>query len=482
MGEPERQSTPPQPVACPGLDAGSRWDEPVHLRGELLPREQLNAHAVELAKAHGVPSLQKTPGPLRRRFALAKQRVFDAYAILGRGAKHRREPSPAEEWLLDNASVVEDQIREIADDLPFGYLLELPRIARGAMQGYPRVYGLCLDYLRHTDGRVDMDTLAAFVRAYQSAARLTVGELWAVPIMLRLGLIQRVGALAASEAGERDRENADAWAERLMASAAQPAQTSAVVAELAKERAPFSASFLVRLLKRLREHDGSHELTREWIEAQCAALGTTPDELARREHLRQAADQVSVGNAVTSMRAVSALDWDDFFERTSDVEALLRQDPCGAYARCDKATRDGYRHAVEDLARRSGREELAVAHAALGLCRRQSSDSARLRSHIGYYLVDAGREELEAQVGYRPSLRTSLVRALLAHPVLFYFGLFGLLTLLLVGAAARVALGAGLSTWVSALLLVLFVLPTSEVALALVNAFTITLLPPRRLP
>src|SRR5262245_51499289 len=91
MGEPERHSIPPPIAACPGLDAGARWDEPVHLRGELLPREQLNAHAVELAKAHGAPIIQKTPGPLRRRFALAKQRVFDAYEILGRGAAHRRE-------------------------------------------------------------------------------------------------------------------------------------------------------------------------------------------------------------------------------------------------------------------------------------------------------------------------------------------------------------------------------------------------------
>jgi cyclic beta-1,2-glucan synthetase len=483
MGEPERQSTPPTNTACPGLDAGSRWDEPAHLRGELLPREQLNAHAVELAKTHGAPSIQKTPGPLRRRFAQAKQRVFDAYEILGRGAKHRREPSPAEEWLLDNASVVEDQIREIADDLPFGYLLELPRIARGAMQGYPRVYGLCLDYLRHTDGRLDLETLAAFVRAYQSVGRLTIGELWAVPIMLRLGLILRVGALAASEAGERDRENADTWAERLLASATHPAQMGAVLSELEKGQALFTASFLVRLLKRLREHDGSLELTREWIAARCAAMDTTPEELARREHLRQAADQVSVGNAVTSMRAISALDWDDFFERTSDVEAALRDDPCGAYLRCDEATRDRYRHAVEELARRSGRDELAVARVAIELCRRApASDAASVRSHVGHFLIDAGRDELEGKLGYRPSLRTSLVRGVLAHPVLFYFASLGLLSLLLVGAAARVATGAGVSPWLSVLLVGLFLLPASEVALALVNAFTITLLPPRRLP
>src|SRR6187399_2088621 len=130
MGEPERQSIPPSIAACPGLDPGLGWDEPIHLRGEIYSRDHLNAHAIELAEAHGQPVKQTTPGPLRRRFALAKERIFDAYRILGRGAKREREPSPAEEWLLDNASVVEEQIREIADDLPFGYLVELPRVAR----------------------------------------------------------------------------------------------------------------------------------------------------------------------------------------------------------------------------------------------------------------------------------------------------------------------------------------------------------------
>jgi cyclic beta-1,2-glucan synthetase len=501
MGEPERHSNPSLIAACPGLGPVVAWDDPGHLRGELYARDHLNAHASELAKAHGKPSFAATPGPLRRRFAQARQRVFDAYEILGRGAKDRREPSPAEEWLLDNANVVEDQIREIAEDLPFGYLVELPRIAYGAMRGYPRVYGLCLDYLRHTDGRVDTDTLSGFVLGYQAVGRLSIGELWAVPIMLRLGLILRVGALAASEAGEHDRASADRWAERLLASAGSPAQTGSVLHELEKTQKPLTASFLVRLLKRLREHDGSLELTHEWIAAQSAAMDTTPDELTRREHLRQAADQVSVGNAITSMRAISAMDWDEFFERTSDVEAVLRQDPAEAYSASDKATRDRYRHAVEALARRSDKDEVQVARAALELSRVQvTSEPASptafptgafvgsepskgsAGAHVGYYLVDAGRSRLEERIGYRPTLRASVVRALLDRPSRYYFGALGFLTLLLVWAAVRAVGAAGVSAPVAALLLILFVVPVSEVALALVNAFTVTLLPPRRLP
>jgi cyclic beta-1,2-glucan synthetase len=442
--------------------------------------------------AHGEPVAEGRPGPLRRQLTLAKERIFDAYGILGRGAKERREPSPAEELLLDNASVVEDQIREITEDLPSGYLVELPRIARGVMKSHPRVYGLCLDYLRHTDGRVDTETLSGFVQSYQSVRRLTIGELWAVPIMLRLGLILRVGALAASEAAEQDRARADTWAERLLGCAAEPAETGAVLRELEQTSGQLSAPFLVRLIKRLREHDGSLELTHDWVVARCASLGTTPDELTRREHLRQAADQVSVGNAVTSMRAVSAMDWDDFFERTSDVEALLREDPAGAFLGCDKSTRDHYRHVVEQLARRSGRDEVEVARAALELGRVE----ARLRSsagdaaagivprlaHVGFYLVDAGREQLEREIGYRPGLRMAAIRTVRAHPAVCFFGSAAALIIWLMWAVARVFDGAGTPLFVIAALLGLFLLPVSEVAFALVNAFTITLLSPRRLP
>ncbi len=473
---------PTSAMACPGLSEILSWDEPAHLRGELYTREHLVAHAVELALSHGKPSTALTPGPLRRRFTKARERIYEAYDVLTRDAKNRREPSPAEEWLLDNANVVEDQLREIAEDLPFGYLIELPRLTLGSMQGHPRVYGLCLDYLRHTDVRVDLDTLSTFVLSYQTVERLTIGELWAVPIMLRLGLILTVGALAASEAYAEDRERADTWASRLLSAGQTRAGLGACLVELERSQKQVSAAFLVQLLRRLREHDAPLEPAREWVAKRCAAMGTTPDELTRREHLRLAADQVSVGNAITSMRAVSAMDWDEFFERTSEVEKVLRRDPSGAYPESDKRTRDRCRHAVEDLARRGRLDEVSVAERALELSRAPSAKGSRpVLRHVGYYLLDAGRAELERGVGYRPSLRALVVRAIRLHPETFYFGALALFTGLLVWAAARAWSDTGLPIWPLPVVLLLFALPASEVSLALVSSFVVTVLPPRLL-
>jgi cyclic beta-1,2-glucan synthetase len=473
-----------QRAVCPGLSKQVAWDDVNALRSELYASEHLTAHAVEVARTHGEPSLRSTPGPLRKRFSLARAQIRAAYEILSRDAKNKRDPSPAEEWLLDNSHVVDEQIREIQEDLPWGYLIELPRIADGAMRGYPRVYGLCLDYLRHSDARVDVVSLADYVLAYQRVATLTIGELWAVPIMLRLGLTLIVGALAVSEARAKDRELADGWADRLIVDAQREASLQRTLTQLDAE-GEVTAGFLVQLLKRVREHDAPLRPVLDFIHARCQSMGTSPEELTRREHLRQAADQVSVGNAITSMRAIAALDWTRFFELTSGVESVLRNDPSGAYPAMDQPSRDRCRHAVEQLARRSKLSERGVAERALAFALAAGEESASVvaERHVGYYLLDAGRQRLERDIGYKPKLSQRLRGALLAYPVAFYLSA---LTLLVLGACFGAAqlLSVAFPGNVPALVvgLLLFSLPASELALSVLNALVVFLLPPRLLP
>jgi len=220
---------------CAGLSLDERWDDPAELRGEIYTAERLTEHAAEIARAQGAPSLAVPAGPLRARIVAARGRIREAYTTLAREAKKHRDSSPAEEWLLDNSHIVEEQLREIEEDLPWGYLIKLPRIGKGPMAGYPRVYGLCLDYLRHTDARVELENLSAYVLRYESVSPLTIGELWAIPIMLRLGLILVVGALAVSEATARERARGDDWADRLLAAGTNPKDVSAVLVELERD-------------------------------------------------------------------------------------------------------------------------------------------------------------------------------------------------------------------------------------------------------
>jgi cyclic beta-1,2-glucan synthetase len=467
---------------CPGLHDEATWDEPELLRGEILTAERLSEHAVEVARAHGRGSRRVTQGPLRRRFAEARARIAEAYEVLSRGRNRTKGSSPAEEWLLDNAHIVEDQLREIKEDLPPGYLVELPRLSHGKMRGYPRVYGLCIDYLRHTDARVDLPTLTAYVVAYQSVHTLTIGELWAIPIMLRMGLVLAVGARAASEASARDRDRGQAWAAALIEVGHTRGAVSAALAALEKRDPPVTGQLVVELLRNLREHEAPLGAAADWVGSKCEAMRTTPEQLTRQHHLQLAADQVSVANAITSMRAIGALEWNDFFEQTSAVESVLRRDPASAYRAMDIATRDRYRHAVERIARRSRRDERHVAEAAITLADDvRTNDADEARAHVGFWLIGDGLPDLERVVRYRPTVVRRLVGHVLASPTPFYLGAILLLTIAAVAAAASVG-SALLDPWPLAVLVLLFSLPAGEMAIAIVNSVAVVVIPPRLLP
>ncbi len=69
--------------------------------------------------------------------------------------------TPAAEWLLDNFHIVEQQLRQIEDDLPPGYYRHLPKLTDGPLAGYPRVLGLTWAYVAHTDSLLSETVLVA---------------------------------------------------------------------------------------------------------------------------------------------------------------------------------------------------------------------------------------------------------------------------------------------------------------------------------
>ena len=416
-----------------GADGGSD--------GEIYSMDRLEVHAASVARGHGKPALDVPVVPLLASFQATRKAIEGAYEALARRAQKRSDATPAEEWLLDNSHVIDDQLHEIEEDLPAGYLMKLPRLASGANGGYPRVYALALDFIGHTDGRIDIESLIRYVVSYQSVGPLTIGELWAVPIMLRLGLAERVRELADQElATGAERASADTWVERMLGGGARRSTDVAVaMAELAVSDEPFKPAFVVQLRRRLREHDAVVTSALHWIQERCAEMGLLPEELTRLEHLRQASTQVSIGNAITGMRVMAALDWGKFFERTSEVEHVLREDPAGAYDGTDASSRDRYRHAIEDIAARSELDELAVTRAAIRRATEAMGAGSARTSHVGYYLVDRGRIELEREVGYRIPLRARVRRALTERGTAVYLGALGLGTAAFVAALLTLA-------------------------------------------
>jgi len=467
-------------------------DEPP-LRAELFSIDQMEGHGKTLAGSHRLSS-RRTPDQLLARLAKNEGVLLEACNLLTAAVKANRRISPAGEWLLDNFYLIEDQIRTAKRHLPKGYSRELPRLAHGPSAGQPRVYDIALEAISHGDGRVDLESLSRFVTAYQKVTTLKLGELWAIPIMLRLALIEnlrRVGARVAASTMDRDR--ADAWADQMMEIAEKdPKSLILVIADMARSSPPMVSSFVAELARRLQGQGPALALPLTWIEQRLSESGLTIEQLVRSETQKQASGQVSISNSIGSLRFLGGMDWCEFVETMSGVEHTLREDPGGIYGTMDFATRDRYRHAIEKTAKASRLSEGEVAHKAIQLAQAAADATAQARtsvdaggdrtSHVGYYLIDKGLPDLKQAVEVRLSITEAVQRTARRFPLFLYLGAIALLTLIFSGSLLAEVHGGALHGWILVLVASLVVLCTSHLAIALVNWMATLLAAPRLLP
>ena len=347
---------------------GRSLNEEPPLRAELFSTEQMEQHGVRLATAHRLAS-RRVPDRLLSRLAANQGVVIETCKLLTAAVAASHRITPAGEWLLDNLYLIQEQIRIARRHLPKGYSRELPALAEGASAGLPRVYDLVLETIAHGDGRVDPDTLSRFVAAYQTVTPLRLGELWAIPIMLRLALIENLRRVAVRIAeGRMDRDLGVAWADRLTETARQePKNLILVIADMARSNPPMTTPFVSELVRRLQGHGSALALPLTWIEQQLAESGLNIEQMVHAGNQQQAADQVSISNSIGSLRFLGTMDWREFVETMSLVEQTLRTDPGKAYAQMDFASRDRYRHCIEKAAKASGLSEHAVARRTIEL-------------------------------------------------------------------------------------------------------------------
>ncbi len=463
------------PVGASRKGVVSTEEQP--LRAELFSVSQLERHARLLATSHET-SAGTTDDRLLVRLAANEAVLADAYALVADAVARGRQITPAAEWLIDNYYLIEEQIRLTRRHLPPGYSRQLPRLTRDQM---PRVYDLALELISHSHGRVDADALRAFVTSYQTIRPLSIGELWAIPIMLRFALIENLRrVIAAVTAGRADRERAGEWAERLLGVAADdPSQVVLVLANLIKADPPLTNAFVSELASRLQGQGAVSVFPMSWLEQRLAERGQTIPHAFQLASQSQAADQVSIGNSIGSLRFLSATDWRDFVETTSVVERALRTDPTGAYAEMDFATRNRYRHVVEQIAARRKVAELAVAERAIELAAQQPAGRAR---HVGYFLIDRGRRVLERALA-RPLRRPHVPRSPTHHPRLaIYLGASAILTVAVTVLARIGAQGSELGTVGSIAWSIVVALCASQLAIGLVHWMATLWVPPRLLP
>ncbi len=468
-----------QPVSLPY--AG---DEPP-LRSELFSAEQMQQHGKILAGLHAV-SADHEPDPLLARLADNERVLLDVRNLVAEAVKGSRRITPAGEWLLDNFYLIEEQIHMAKRHLPKGYSRELPRLGNGPSAGLPRVYDIALEIISHGDGRVDPESLSGFVAAYQTVTALKLGELWAIPIMIRLALIENLRRAGARIASHRvDRNRAHEWAGQMMETAEKdPKSLILVIADMARSNPPMVSAFVAEFARRLQGRSAALSLPLTWIEQRLSESGLTIEQLVQSETQQQAIDQVSMSNSIGSLRFLAATDWREFVETHSVVEQTLHEDPAGAYGQMDFATRDRYRHAVENLAKRGPLSEGGVARHAILLAHTRATEAGHDNpaAHVGFYLVESGRTQLEQAVGIRLSAFETVRRWSGSGAVPIYLGSILVLTALFTGGFLSLPIAQGWNRWHLVLLGFISSLAASQLAVTLVNWLATALVTPSPLP
>ena len=435
------------------------------MQGDLLSAERLEQEARSLAAEQIVTVSRIRGGQLAARLADNAAFLLQATSALAKSAEAGHHATPAAEWLADNYHLVDMQIREIGIDMPPGFYAQLPKLAAGPFTGLPRVFGAMWSLVAHTDSHLDLEVLHRYLVAYQTVQPLTIGELWSVPITLRIVLIENLRRLAELVVDDATaRQAADDLSERVQDAGSDAPNLSADLPDDRPGRRRVTDPFAVQLAHRLRGHDPRTNPALAWLDRQLAAQGTTVEAVVRDELQKHGMANATVRNIITSLRTIAGMDWTEVFERVSLVDAVLSRDT--PFASMDFTTRNLYRTSIEVLSRGSGCSELDIAQKAASAAAEHPEGR---EGDPGYYLIGGGRPGFEATLGYRPTWRAALEHGFRTLGIGGYGAAVVALALLFVAIPLRIALEAGAGAfWLVLLGATGFVL-ASDAAVACMN-------------
>ena len=411
-------------MAAPGAgEAGETASDITHLAHRL---------AVEHAQC-GQRRASKRHLRLLAQLPMLASELRAAYQAVLHAAAADMALSYAAEWLLDNFYVVEQALHLIQDDLPETFYRQLPILGGdGPTSDQPRVYALAHTFVAHEQCEVETSQLQRFILVYQQTQPLTMGELWALPLMVRLSLLEQLAQ------GVRDLVHPETAGN--MSQATVPGESSIVAAAIPSLRrldsVDWQACFeTISLVEQVLRQDPAQAY---------AAMDFTT-----RDRYRKAIEELAAGSTRS--------------------ELVIAQHTIAL----------AQRHRVSSAPDPTG-------PAPAGDVRSAPQLFGTRRYHVGYYLLGHGRSQLEREIDYHARGTRRWRRWVLRHCTFVYVGgitLGTVLLLALVVAYTARALPAedNLLLWAGGAVL-LSLVPLLTVAVTAVNWLLTHTLPPRVLP
>ncbi|PBB84697.1 MULTISPECIES: glucoamylase family protein [unclassified Mesorhizobium] len=458
------------------------------IRSNFLPEDRLREVGVGLARGDVKDLFGLAPFEFQARIRDSARKILEVYRSTNAAQAKGETITPAAQWLLDNNYLVEETIFQVKRDLPRRFYRQLPTLKLADGTVMPRAFAVAWSYVEHSDSSVSATMFKAIVEGFQSVEPLKIGELWALPSLLRFVLIENLRRIAVRVSRTRQmRQIANEVADRVLATDDNADRTRILSHYAAHAQ---DTTFATQLLYRLR--DGSQNAGRalEWLEGELEKTGSDAEEIIIGEHQTLSSGNVTTGNIIRGLRLINDVDWTVWFEDVSRIDTLLRERT--DFAALDFFSRDQYRTAIEQLARRSQLSEFRVAEKAIELAGHAPgvTDASGVpdavaepaaHTDVGFFLVGPRRQELEKAIGYRAPFYVTFKRAFTATGWLGIVVPVFLLTVLLLVLSGNALAHLGLSAGSITLMLALFAVPASEGALAFFNTVVALFLRPTRL-
>ena len=463
-------------------------DRRLHMQDAALSGGDLETHAKKTALEHAVSTRRSNPNWPLPRLVDNYELVMDVYKSLNEDLRKKKNVPPAAEWLLDNFYVLEEQVKGLRRDLRKKTFMRLPVLTTGSMMGFARIVAISVELVSHTDGQITEEEIAHFLEAYQTGGKLTDREIWALPLALRLALIEKLRHLCENvKRTQAQWHKADELVDTWLAHDTDDQQWAVRrMRDNLKTAEEANPAFIEHLFFRLRRSGLSYAHLLRIMDETLVKFSTTTERLTETEHNVQSLQTVSMGNTFTSLHALATLDWSPLFESASSIEHLLNEDPDGTYPKMDQRTRNEYRSRVERLATRHGVTEMHIAMEALALAKESHAlQQADPRTyHVGYYLLGKGLDTLKARQEQNHGIlhvrhpRTRHVIGLL------YFGFIGLCTLALVSIAILHGLTISREGWplLPILIGLICLIPASEIAMQSIDRVVCKIMKPTFFP
>ncbi|MCO6390187.1 protein ndvB [Aliihoeflea aestuarii] len=438
----------------------------------------LQALGYDLASGRYEPEFDLYELDLRKRATENADIILSVVTYLGQAQQNADPITPAAEWLLDNHYLVEDTIVQVRRDLPASFFRKLPVTTLPDGRRVPRALVLAWTYVAHSDSAISVTGFETMVAAFQEVEPLAIGELWALPSLLRFVLVENLRRLAVRvKRAHEMRDVANKVADQALAQGSVEEELRVLATYEAHAR---DTTFATQLLFRLRDGTQYASSALAWLETELEKFDLDAEEIARREHATLSAGNVTTGNIIKGLRLVDDTDWTVWFEELSHVDRMLRAHT--DFADLDFHSRDQYRRSIEELAGGTDLTEGDVTERAIAMAEDRSTAFGRSAPpDIGLFVVGPKRPELEHAIGYTPQWPTRIRRF---YKLTSWAGIVvpaALLTAVLLAAVGFTLGGIGLPTAAVILLLALFFLPASEAAFGLYNTIASLIVEPTRL-